>query len=205
MEKVLNNSVPVLFNSDLTNDRLNIVSRLLLDARDSALSDANTKWDDSYCKGTLAFGRQRQAIIQTGLKRQYPWLNVTHTGTDVVFTIGSVVVRFFTDDSRRPRKPRVLMPTVAESTQLKIFESNSHEVVLWRFIIEKAMNDEDTDTVHFVGINEFNEIICHWTYEDSVPVLHSIDESTPPEKELPAAAVTPKLKDEKSKQKLDDV
>ncbi|WP_020161259.1 hypothetical protein [Methylobacter marinus] len=201
----MDNSTPVFFNSDLKADRLNFISRLLLDARYSALNDANTELDDNYCKGTLAFGRQRQAIIQACLKKQYPWLTVSHAGTDVIFKIGSVIVRFFTDNSRHPRKPRVLIPTVAESTQLGIFEPSSNEVVLWRFIVEKAMNDEDVDTVYFIGINEFNEIICRWTYEGSVPVLHSIDDSTPHEKELPPASVTPKFKDEKSNPKLDDV
>ncbi len=205
MEKILKNT-PLHFSADLTNEHLSIISRLFLDARSSALKDTNTELDDKYTQSTVTFGRQRQIMIKTCNKGLYSWLSIAHSGNDLIFGIGSIRnIRFFMDDSSQPKKPRVFKPTVAELKQLPVFEPNSNDVVLWRFIIEPAINDDYEDTVHFVGINEFHEIICHWTYEDSVRVLYSIDDSTPPQKELLPASVTGKSENDGLEQKQDDV
>lgn len=205
MEKILKKT-PLHFSADLTNEYLSIISRLFLDARSSALRDTNTELDNKYTQSTVTFGRQRQIMIQTYNKGLYSWLSIAHSGNDLIFGIGSVRnIRFFMDDSSQPKKPRVFKPTVAELKQLSVFEPNGDNVVLWRFIIEPAINDDYEDTVHFVGINEFDEIICHWTYEDSIRVLYSIDDSTPPQKELPSASVTPKSESDNLKQNQDNV
>jgi hypothetical protein len=194
---------PAFFASDLTNDRLNAIACVLLDARYKALIDANTELDGPYTKGCLAFGRQRQAIIKAWKDGLYPWLSIRHAGSDLIFCIGSISVRFFTDDPNVPKKTAVLIPTQAE--QLTIFEPNSNNVVLWRFILKPASNKDEDDSVFFVGINEFNEIICRWKYTDSVMVLHSIDETTPAAKELNAAPILPKTEDGAVKQQQDNV
>ncbi|MDD5493758.1 MAG: hypothetical protein PHG36_03695 [Dehalococcoidia bacterium] len=198
-------SDPTLFSPDLTNDRLNVIACLLLDARYSALNDASTELDDRYTQGCLAFGRQRQAIIRAWNNKSYPWLAVSHGGTDLIFRIGTVMIRFFTDDSTRPKKSPVLIPTQAESAQLSIFEPNDTEVVLWRFIVEPAFNDDEGDSVCFIGINAFNEILCRWKYEDSVSVLHSIDNTTPPAKELKPASILPKTENDALVQEQNNV
>lgn len=185
-------SDPTLFSSDLSHDRLNVIASLLLDARYKALHDANTELDDSYTKGCLAFGRQRQAILKAWKNPLYPWLSISHGGTDLLFKIGTVLARFFTDDATKPKKSPVLVPTYAESTQLSLFEPESTEVVLWRFILEPAFTEDSDDTVFFIGINASNEILCRWKYERSATVLHSIDHTTPPAKELMPAMVLPK-------------
>ncbi|MGZ8237498.1 MAG: hypothetical protein ACXWTY_06455 [Methylobacter sp.] len=100
--------------------------------------------------------------------------------------------RFFTDNSYNPKKSTVLIPSHAESTQLNLFEPSSTDVVLWRFILEPALTDDNNDTVFFIGINAFNEILCRWKHERSATVLHSIDPTTPPAKELMPALVLPK-------------
>ena len=195
---------PTLFSSALTEDRLNVISRLLLDARYSALCDANTELDGAYTKGCLSFGRQRQIIINTWQNKQYHWLGMAHPGTDLIFKIGNVSVRFFTDNSNHPKKLRVLIPTQAE--QLSIFDEDPSEVVLWRFIVEPARNDDDEDSVFFIGINNSDEIICRWKYgNDPFAVLHSIDNSTPPPKDLKSALVLPKTENDISRQVEDDV
>ncbi|PPD43820.1 MAG: hypothetical protein CTY16_12870 [Methylobacter sp.] len=185
-------SDPTSFSSDLSNDRLNVIAGLLLDARYKALHDANTELDDRYTQSCLAFGRQRQAILKAWNTQSYPWLSVSHRGTDLLFRIGAVLARFFTDDANKPKKSTVLIPTFAESTQLNLFEPNNNEVVLWRFILEPAFTDDHDDAVFFIGINAFNEILCRWKYERSATVLHSIGHTTPPAKELPPALVLPK-------------
>lgn len=191
-------SDPTFFSPDLTNDRLNHISRILLDARDRALTDANTELDSPYTRGCLAFGRQHQAIIKTWQDRLHPWLSISHAGSDLIFRIGSVSVRFFTDNPNAPKKPAVLIPTQAE--QLSIFKPNTNQVVLWRFILQPASNNDEEDSVFFIGINEFNEVICRWKYTDSVTVIHSIDETTPAAKELNAAPILPKTEDGAIKQ-----
>jgi len=196
---------PALFSPDLTSDRLDAIARLLLDVRYKALADASTELDDPYTRGCLTFGRQRQAIIQAWRTGSYPWLSIRHGGSDLVFTIGSVSARFFTDDPNSPKKPAVLIPTQAESTQLTIFEPCSNKVVLWRFILAPAFSDDEEDSVFFIGINEFNEIICRWKYTDSVTVLHSIDDTTPEAKELNAAPIYPKTEDGALEKQQDDV
>ncbi|MDO9104884.1 MAG: hypothetical protein Q7U57_07970 [Methylovulum sp.] len=171
---------------------MSVIAGLLLDARYKALHDANTELDDRYTQGCLAFGRQRQAIIKAWNNKLYPWLSITHKGTDLVFKIGPVLARFFTDDPHKPKKSTVLIPSYAESTQLNIFEPNDTDVVLWRFILEPALSDDNEDAVFFIGINASNEILCRWKYERSATVLHSIDHTTPQAKELTPALVLPK-------------
>lgn len=186
-------SDPTLFSPDLSTDRLNVISSLLLDARYKALHDANTELDDRYTKGCLAFGRQRQAILKAWNNPLYPWLSISHAGTDLLFKIGTVLTRFFTDDATNPRKLPVRFPTYAESTQLNLFEPSSQDVVLWRFILEPAFTEDHDDAVFFIGINSYNEVLCRWKYERSATVLHSIDHTTPPAKELMPALVLPKM------------
>ncbi len=200
------NTSPTDFSPDLTDERLSIISRLLLNARYSALEHASTELDDRYTKGSLSFGRQRQAILQAATnKNKDLWLTLSYGGMDVLFKIGTIPVRFFTDDSYTPKKPRVSVPTIAESLQLDIFEPNDTEILLWRFIIEASINDDGDDVVYFIGLNKSHEIICRWKFEDSVRVLHSIDNTTPPEKELTPATITPKTDDNKEKRITGDV
>jgi len=180
-------SDPTSFSSDLSNDRLNVIAGLLLDARHKALHDANTELDDRYTQSCLAFGRQRQAILKAWNTQTYPWLSVSHRGTDLLFRIGAVLARFFTDDANKPKKSTVLLPTFAESTQLNLFEPGAADVVLWRFILEPAFSDGDSngDSVFFIGINAFNEILCRWKYERSATAPHNIGHTTPPALVLP--------------------
>ena len=60
---------------------------------------------------------------------------------------------------------------------------------MWRFVVEKAMTEEDEDRVFFIGYNAFQEKVSQWAYGASGPVLHTVDSDTPASKELRPAEV----------------
>jgi len=104
---------------------------------------------------------------------------------DVTFRIGSVPCRFFRDDPESPEKPGFFKRNGADD----LFSIDEDAPVMWRFVIEKAMTEEDEDRVFFIGYNAFQEKVSQWAYGASGPVLHTVDSDTPASKELRPAEV----------------
>lgn len=184
-------SNPQDHSAELTPERLGTLSRLILDVLDEALATASTKLDCAFTRGTLSWGRIRNALlqeIQSG--RHSSWLRLLHGGNDLVFSIGGNVVRFFLDDHLNPRKPRVLYPTSGEWGQLKLFETGDPQVHLWRFIVEKARNEDDEHRVFFIGYNASGDIVSKWEYAEIANTLSSIGSIIPAAAELEPAALS---------------
>lgn len=184
-------SNPMEHSAQLTPERLSIVARMMLDVLDEALATASTELDCAFTRGTLAWGRIRNAILREIRLRRHPWLGLKHSGNDLVFSIGENIIRFFLDDHLNPRKPRVLHPTTGEAFQIGLFEVSDHQVHLWRFIVERAANEDDEHRVFFVGYNISGEVVSKWEYIESVRTLSSTDSGIPAAAELEPVSLSP--------------
>lgn len=176
---------PSSFYPDLSDERLAKIAEPLLDIRYSTIQEMSSAFDDSYTKETAVFGRSRNLLIHLCTSNKYPWLSLANPGMDVTFRIGNVPCRFFRDDPESPEKPGFFKRNGADD----LLPIDEDDPVMWRFVVEKAMTDEDEDRVFFIGYNAFQERVSQWAYGASGPVLHSVDSETPSSKELPPAEV----------------
>lgn len=187
---------PSEISMSLTSDRLSVISRRILDVLDDALRTASTDLDCSYSRGTLAWARIKNALIQMAEIADHSWLTIKHSGNDLVLGIGCESVRFFLDDHEQPKKLRVLNPTSAEAKQMQLFEDEAHSEFLWRFIIERAVSEDDEHHVYFVGYEAHAEqdgiLVAEWRYnDDGVRTLAAVDSYIPPAVELQPIVLSP--------------
>lgn len=176
---------PSLFYPELTDDRLAKIAEPLLDIRYSTIHEMSSPFDDTYTQETAVFGRSRNMLIHLCMSGRYEWLSLASPGMDVTFRIGSVPCRFFRDDPETPEKPGFFKRNAVDD----LFSPDENDPVMWRFVVEKALTDEDEDRVFLSGYNAYQEKISQWAYGSSGPVLHSVDNITPEAKELPSAEV----------------
>ncbi|WP_408953724.1 hypothetical protein [Lysobacter sp. Hz 25] len=194
MEKLAS---PVEISEELAPERLSIIAQLMLEVLHKALLDASTEHDCAYTQGTLPWGRIRNALRQLVASRRYPWLTIKHAGNDLLIGLGPHPVRFFLDDHLNPRKIRVLNPTDSEMHQLELLpESGDKSVDLWRFIVERALTEDDEHRVFFVGYNRMKEVVAQWQYTDSARTFFAVDDYIPAAAELPPIDLAPIYDDE---------
>lgn len=174
---------PSHFYADLTEDRLKVIATALLDIRYSTLKQMSTPHDDNYTKETAVFGRSRNRLIELCQSNTHDWLRLANAGMDVTFTIGAVPCRFFRDDPLSPDKSGFFKRNDVDD----LFNADENYPVLWRFVVESALTEDDEDHVFFIGYNAFQEKISEWLYKAQTTILHSVDKQTPtPATILPA-------------------
>lgn len=184
---------PDEISDQLSADRLGTIAQLMLEVLHKALLDTSTEHDCAYSRGALSWARIKNALMQLIRSGRHPWLSLKHGGNDLVIGIGPHPVRFFLDDHLNPRKPRVLDPTDGEVLQLELglpgFDDKS--VDLWRFIVERAISDDDDHRVYFVGYNRVREVVAQWQYTESVRAFFAVDARMPLAAELAPIELTP--------------
>ncbi|WP_085636848.1 MULTISPECIES: hypothetical protein [unclassified Pseudomonas] len=176
---------PSSFYPDLTDDRLAKIAEPLLDIRYSTIREMASPFDDTYTQETAVFGRSRNMLIHLCMGGKYDWLSLASPGMDVTFRIGNVPCRFFRDDPELPGKPGFFKRNAVDD----LFSPDENDPVMWRFVVERALTEDDEDRVFLIGYNAFQEKISQWAYGSSGPILHSVDSDVPKVKELPPAAV----------------
>lgn len=176
---------PSSFYPDLTDDRLAKIAEPLLDIRYSTIREMASPFDDTYTQETAVFGRSRNMLIQLCMGGKYDWLSLASPGMDVTFRIGNVPCRFFRDDPELPGKPGFFKRNAVDD----LFSPDENDPVMWRFVVERALTEDDEDRVFLIGYNAFQEKISQWAYGSYGPILHSVDSDVPKAKELPPAAV----------------
>lgn len=177
-------ATPEQFSTDLNSERLGVVGELMLDVMAKAISATSTQYDCAYSRAVLPWAWIKNALLQLAQSKKYSWLTVKHAGNDLVIAIGENPIRFFIDDHINPRKLRVLSPTEGEMAQLAFnFQTvPDSKPALWRFIVERALNEDSENRVFFVGYNSTSEIVAQWEFTDSVRAFRATDS------EIPAAA-----------------
>ena len=176
---------PASFYPELSDNILRVIAIKLLDMRYSTSREMNSPFDDNYTRETAIFGRSRNMLIDIAHSGQYEGISLKHAGMDVTFNIGQVPCRFFRDDPNGPEKAGFFKRNAVDD----LFAIDDQHPVMWRFVVEKALNEDDEDRVFFVGYNVYQEKVSEWMYQASAPTLHAIDREVPVAAEIPPAFV----------------
>jgi hypothetical protein len=176
---------PAAFYPELSNDRLRAIAVKLLDIRYSTFREMNSPFDDNYTRETAVFGRSRNMLIDLALSSQHDWMSLKHAAMDVTFNIGQVPCRFFRDDPNSPEKAGFFKRNAVDD----LFATDEQYPVMWRFVVDKALTEDDEDRVFFVGYNVYQEKISEWMYRASAPTMHAVDKDVPAAAEIPPAFV----------------
>ncbi|MCC7680848.1 hypothetical protein [Janthinobacterium sp. FW305-128] len=167
---------PSTFQPDLTDERLSTIAAKMLDVRYLTIRQMDTEYDDNYTRECPVYGRTRKMLILLARGKTLHWFNVKCMGMGVDIFIGNVTCKFFRDDLENPEKAGFFK----RDGFLCLFEEDDNVPVLWRFVIERALTEEDEDQIYFVGYNKFNEMISKWHYEAGAAPLYAVDQVIPP-------------------------
>lgn len=176
---------PTAFYPELSDDRLSVIAVKLLDMRYSTFREMNSPFDDNYTRETAVFGRSKNMLIDLALNGQHDWMSLKHAAMDVTFNIGKVPCRFFRDDPNSPEKAGFFKRNAVDD----LFAMDEQLPVMWRFVVEKALTEDDEDRVFFVGYNVYQEKVSKWMHQTSAPSLHEVDKDVPVAAEIPPAFV----------------
>lgn len=166
----------------LTEDRLNYLAKQFWEIFYDVESTLATDDDCNYGRGALFFGRSRMRLIN--LSKQHDWLNLTNPGMDVTLEIEGIPFRFFRDDHESPSKKGYWRRNGSD----QLFAPNDEEPVMFRFVVERPLSEDEELEIYFIGYNALEEAVCEWRY-GQVPVLRGIDRNRPQAVEQPAAPV----------------
>lgn len=181
----MNSVHPMTFYPELSDDKLRVIADKLLDIRYSTFQEMNSPYDDNYTRETAVFGRSRNMLIALAMGRQYNWMSLKNAAMDVTFNIGNVPCRYFRDDPNNPEKAGFFKRNAVDD----LFALDDGHPVMWRFVVERALNEDDEDRVFFAGYNVYQEKVSEWMYRLSAPALHAVGPETPVEARIPDAIV----------------
>lgn len=176
---------PSSFYDELTDQRLGVVAGKLLDVRYATLREMTSPFDDNYTREGAVFGRSRNMLIDLALRGGLGWMELVNPGMDVTLRIGRVPCRFFRDDPDQPEKAGFFKRNAVDD----LFALDESQPVMWRFVVERALTEDDEDRVHFIGYNAFQEKVSEWVYQSGGGMLHSVDRSVPPSTPIAPAEV----------------
>ena len=182
----MNISLPSAYYPELSDERLRVIATELLDIRYTTIREMNSRFDDNYTRETAVFGRSKNMLIDMAQSGQHEWMSLRHAGMDVTWMIGDKVpCRFFRDDHDSPEKLGFFKRNAVDD----LFATDDLHPVMWRFVVEKALTEDDEDRVFFIGYNVYQEKISEWIYSASAPMLHAIDQVVPAAAEILPASV----------------
>ncbi|MCK9200861.1 MAG: hypothetical protein M0P59_12725 [Gallionella sp.] len=167
--------LPWQAHKDLTEERLSILAEGLLNVRHDTYAELTTRLDDNYSRGCATFGRQRQWLMQQAKSERYDWLTLASPAMDLTVNIGSIPVRFFTDDHDSPKKPGYYKRNDVD----QLFSSDDTEPVVFRFVVEPAATLEDEDRVFFLGHNVYQEVVVEWQYRPRTAIILPVGSNAP--------------------------
>lgn len=173
--------LPSEFHQGLSDERLCVIAKRLLQVRHSTIRELSTDLDDNYVRETAVFGRSKNMLMGMALNWQFPWLYLRHAGLDVTVEIDGIPCRFFRDDPDRPEKLGFFKRNAVDN----LFEPDDRAPVLWRFVVERSETEDAEDQVHFIGFNLYNEKVAQWTYSGGGGGrLAAVDRDVPPAKDI---------------------
>lgn len=181
---------PSQFKPSLTQARLELISQNLREVYDQVMTSHSTEDDCGYTRGTVYFGRARNRLINLAKASSgNEWLKLVNVGMDITLEIEGVPFRFFSEnDHSKPRKKGFWRRN--ESDQL--FAPTQLEPVIFRFITEKPLQDDDSLEVYFIGYNSLEEPVCEWCYNRVIVLTEVSDVLPDPVAQAPAKIELPR-------------
>lgn len=182
---------PQYFEPVLTEERLNILAKALLEECYSTEDDLQSSYDSGYSRGCTRFDRQKNKLKLLAL--EHSWLTISDGSNRLVMSIEGLPFRFARDEHKAPRKPATLLVSGTEAIQREKFilenqiemdfDGISHserirQPSFWRFFVEvsESLEDGRDYNIYFVGFNELKEAVCEWEYANRVAVVTSTDD-----------------------------
>lgn len=171
---------PHEFVKSFTDDRLIIISQVLLEECYSTDDSLNSPYDSNYGIKTTRFDRQRNRLLDMPL--QYQWLKPENTSLKLIMSIDGAPFRFLSDDPYSPKKDyakksdgvelscrnALLEGGIGEQRQLDVFKLKPSDPATWRFFCQESENEdgEREYDISFVGYDSYEEISCVWNLSD---------------------------------------
>lgn len=158
----------------LTEGRLNTIAKAFLEVYYDVQELLSTDDDCNYGRGALIFSRSRQRLINMASSGEYSWLKLVNPGMDVTLEIERIPFRFFRDDHETPKKKGFWRRNDTD----QLFALDDETPVLFRFIIEKPVQEDDEPEIYFIGYNAQGVQVFEWRY-GSFSVMHSLSDVNP--------------------------
>lgn len=158
----------------LTETRLNTIARAFLEVYYGVQELLSTDDDCNYGRGALTFSRSRQRLINMASSGEHSWLKLVNPGMDITLEIEGIPFRFFRDDHETPKKKGFWRRNDTD----QLFAPDEETPVIFRFIIERPVQEDDEPGVYFIGYNAQEVQVFEWRY-GSFPVMHSVNDVTP--------------------------
>ncbi|MDF1895554.1 hypothetical protein [Rahnella contaminans] len=217
---------PQHFEHVLTDDRLNVLAKALLEECFTTEDDLQSSYDSGYSRGCTRFDRQKNKLKLLALEHR--WLTISDGSNRLVMAIEGLPFRFARDQHNSPRKPATLLVSQTEAIQHEKFVLESQmemdfdgvaltervkKPTFWRFFVEvsESLEDGRDFNIYFVGFNELKQQVCVWEYDNKVAVVTSVDETRheavdllPAEAKVPQVSVEKQVNDKQNKDSPDE-
>jgi hypothetical protein len=178
---------PWQLKPELTEARLNVIAQAFLEIYYGVQELLSTDDDCNYSRGAVFFGRSRQRLIKMGMSETYSWLALVNPGMDVTLEIEGIPFRFFRDEHENPKKKGFWRRNDTD----QLFAPDDVTPVMFRFIVERPLQEEDEPEIYFIGYNAQEIPVFEWKY-GRFSVMHSVDDGEPnPVKMGPAPVELP--------------
>lgn len=183
--------LPSHFKPSLTNACLATVAGWLLEEQRSTDDDLQRSTDCAYTRGCVAFGRQKNRIVQEGSTGNFKWLTIANgKSNDLVFAIGDVPCRFASDSAQTPSKSAVLDTHVLQMPFAEF--ARPEEPARFCFVIDDSDSFEQEPRVVFAGYSATGEVVCRWE-SDGIRRLSRVENKDLPKAvDLNKPIITPK-------------
>ncbi|MFO0157539.1 MAG: hypothetical protein ACK51V_00705 [bacterium] len=180
---------PSTFNSELTDERLEVISKFLVEELFATEDDLERQSDDGSTRGCTTFGRQKNRIKHEALSGKYDWLTLMNGANDLVFAIGGVPCRFSNDDPSNPSKVAAIAVNRYQIPFLEFVQPG--EPGRFCFIVDKGQSEIEEPRVEFLGYGPSGELACRWI-SNSIRVLREVDAELPSPVEVSKPSIMPK-------------
>lgn len=169
----MNKPLPWTYYPQFTAERLELVAGWLLEELYATEDDLVRDTDNGYTRGCTAFMRQRVRIMQEKASGKHPWLGVSSTGNDLVFTIEDIPCRYSNDDPDNPKKDAV---TTANRYQESFLDfEDSDRPSRFCFVIDRGLEGISEPHVEFLGFSVASTVACRWV-SSKVRVLRIVND-----------------------------
>lgn len=161
------NELPEFYSSDLTEDRLHILSENLLDVLDEAHQMSTSPNATAWFKGTANYGLPQGMLIRMHEDDSLPWLTLANQTMDYTVRVGNTLVQFVVDDPDSPRKQHRLKRNAVEQYQMSLeLESHtSNQSLIWRIYMNPVSNGVDySPAISLLGFDSNGNTLTSWEH-----------------------------------------
>ncbi len=174
---------PSTFDKELTDEKLNFISNLMLQVFNSSVRDIKDQYDDNYTFSTNYFKRTVNCFRHEFRREECPFLIIISNDTNkFIFQIGQTECRFFEEkDYFNPTKKGAFIRDI--QPQHSLFNEDLGIPIFSNFYLMSYLDEDNhrMPTVVFVSYDINKNIVSFWEYNSSsfTPSIQSDDLYTP--------------------------